>query len=53
MNSRFGKFVRLFFDSEGGVRGAGITHYLLEKTRAVIQPGGERSYHIFYQVSTT
>ena len=32
-SSRFGKFVRIFFDAKGGVAGAALTTYLLEKSR--------------------
>lgn len=37
-SSRFGKFIELFFDSTSGqVTGAGIQHYLLEKSRVAKQ----------------
>ena len=35
-SSRFGKFVRIFFDAKGGVAGAALTTYLLEKSRVML-----------------
>jgi myosin heavy subunit len=49
-SSRFGKFVRVFFDSHCTVTGGTITNYLLEKSRCVSRGRGERNYHIFYQL---
>ena len=49
-SSRFGKMMRLHFDSTGMVAGAFIKTYLLEKSRCVTVTNPERGYHIFYQV---
>lgn len=48
-SSRFGKFIKIFFSSEGVIDGATIDYYLLEKSRVVGQASHERNYHVFYQ----
>jgi len=47
MGSRFGKFIKIKFDS-GRITGAFTEKYLLEKSRVTRQIKGERNYHIFY-----
>eukprot|EP01065_Artemidia_motanka_P004006 TRINITY_DN11933_c0_g1_i4.p1 TRINITY_DN11933_c0_g1~~TRINITY_DN11933_c0_g1_i4.p1 ORF type:complete len:1104 (+),score=324.20 TRINITY_DN11933_c0_g1_i4:46-3357(+) len=50
-SSRFGKYIKLFFDKRSGVlTGAEMIHYLLEKSRIVTQNEGERGYHVFYEM---
>lgn len=48
-SSRFGKYIKLYFDySDGKVLGAEIKNYLLEKSRVVGCTEVERNYHIFF-----
>lgn len=47
-SSRFGKLIKLFFNSEGAVCGGRIETYLLEKSRVCQHGQGSRSFHIFY-----
>ncbi|KAI8450264.1 myosin type-2 heavy chain 2 [Phakopsora pachyrhizi] len=49
-SSRFGKFVRIEFNSLGAIAGANIDWYLLEKSRVTSRSEKERSFHIFYQL---
>ena len=50
-SSRFGKYIKLFFDKDSGILiGAQMVHYLLEKSRIVTQNEGERGYHVFYEI---
>uniref|UniRef100_A0A3Q2Z5A9 Myosin, heavy chain b n=1 Tax=Hippocampus comes TaxID=109280 RepID=A0A3Q2Z5A9_HIPCM len=51
-SSRFGKFIRIHFATTGKLASADIETYLLEKSRVTFQLSAERSYHIFYQVTT-
>ena len=49
-SSRFGKYVKLFYDIKGErkILGATMQNYLLEKSRVVEPAKKERSFHIFY-----
>lgn len=50
-SSRFGKWVDIHFDAaSGAICGGRVRTYLLEKSRAVAVPAGERSFHVFYQL---
>ncbi|UIZ21226.1 hypothetical protein KXD40_000301 [Peronospora effusa] len=54
-SSRFGKFVRMFFDGpelNASLRmvGTSVQTYLLEKVRVVHQNDGERNFHVFYEL---
>lgn len=48
-SSRFGKYIKLYFDQmDGKVIGAEIKNYLLEKSRVVGCTELERNYHAFF-----
>lgn len=54
-SSRFGKFVRMFFEGhalDASLRmvGTSVETYLLEKVRVVHQNEGERNFHVFYEL---
>ncbi len=47
-SSRFGKFIKLYVNSDDRIIGANIENYLLEKSRITSYNNLEKSYHIFY-----
>ncbi|KAJ3056440.1 cytochrome c oxidase subunit 1 [Rhizophlyctis rosea] len=51
-SSRFGKFieVQVAYGTGGGIVGARVVEYLLEKSRVISQSSDERNYHIFYNL---
>jgi myosin heavy chain 6/7 len=49
-SSRFGKFIRIWFNAGGKLSGADMVTYLLEKSRLTFQASLERCYHVFYNL---
>merc|ERR1711874_289796 len=49
-SSRFGKFIRIWFNAGGKLSGADMVIYLLEKSRLTFQATLERCYHSFYNI---
>merc|ERR1719367_373976 len=49
-SSRFGKFIRIWFNQGGKLSGADMVTYLLEKSRLSFQASLERCYHCFYNI---
>merc|ERR1711878_187431 len=49
-SSRFGKFIRIWFNQSGKLSGADMVTYLLEKSRLSFQASLERCYHAFYNI---
>eukprot|EP00002_Diphylleia_rotans_P008392 TRINITY_DN181_c0_g1_i2.p1 TRINITY_DN181_c0_g1~~TRINITY_DN181_c0_g1_i2.p1 ORF type:complete len:1509 (+),score=270.51 TRINITY_DN181_c0_g1_i2:57-4583(+) len=50
-SSRFGKFTKIRFNDAHQIAGVEIETYLLEKPRVTSRCVGDRSFHIFYQLS--
>ncbi|CAH0477798.1 unnamed protein product [Peronospora belbahrii] len=49
-SSRFGKFIKIYYHTDGTISGATTSHFLLEKSRIVGSAESERNYHVFYQM---
>jgi len=50
-SSRFGKYVKLFYEKDNDViLGATTENYLLEKSRVIHPSKNERSFHVFYAI---
>merc|ERR1719297_540497 len=49
-SSRFGKFIRIWYNAGGKLSGADMVIYLLEKSRLTFQAELERCYHSFYNI---
>jgi len=49
-SSKFGKFIRIWFNQAGKLSGADMVTYLLEKSRLTFQAELERCYHSFYNL---
>lgn len=49
-SSRFGKYVKIWFDEAMNLRGISMHQFLLEQSRLISHANGERNYHIFYQL---
>ncbi len=49
-SSRFGKFIRIWFNQGGKLSGGDMVIYLLEKSRLTFQAELERCYHSFYNI---
>ncbi|XP_062521187.1 myosin-IIIb-like [Corticium candelabrum] len=49
-SSRFGKYLEIYFTTDGVVTGAILSEYLLEKSRVVHHGKGEQNFHVFYYI---
>ena len=49
-SSRFGKFLKVAYDTDGQIVGARTINYLLERSRVIGCGKQERSFHSFYQL---
>jgi myosin heavy subunit len=47
-SSRFGKWCAVHFGADAKISAGVIQSYLLEESRVVATPAGERTYHVFY-----
>ncbi|KAL8453025.1 hypothetical protein Emed_001081 [Eimeria media] len=49
-SSRIGRLTLLHFDSGGLLRGGSLRTYMLEAARLTAHKGGDRNFHVFYQL---
>ena len=49
-SSRFGKYIKIYFDYSNNILGAEIQTFLLEKVRVITFGQEERNFHIWYQI---
>ena len=50
-SSRFGKWCAVQFSDDFKIASCANSFYLLELSRVVSAPAGERNYHLFYQAT--
>ena len=49
-SSRFGKFMKIYYNDNSSIVGASMETFMLERSRIVTLMPEERNYHIFYQL---